>query len=117
MSAASGVWIGWPYSIVDQEAIMEGIAGDGAKTAYVAIELSKGSWMIGALLPNRDKPSIYRLSGGDTVGLLSRLERLRKLGVDRLVLCFEAGHDGFWLARFCSAMGSTSASLTPLPFK
>lgn len=92
---------------------MERIEGDGANTAYVAIELSKGSWMVGALLPDRDKPSIYRLSGGDTAGLLSRLERLRHLGASRLVLCFEAGHDGFWLARFLLRHGIDVRVLDP----
>ena len=92
---------------------MEGIESDGAKTAYVAIELSKGSWLVGAMLPDRDKPSIYRLSGGDTVGLLSRLERLRHLGADRLVLCFEAGHDGFWLARLLLRYGVDVRVLDP----
>ena len=46
---------------------MERLDGDTAKTAYLAMELSKRSWLVGALLPNRDKPSIYRLSGGVTL--------------------------------------------------
>lgn len=100
MRAASGMTIGWPYSILDQEAAMERIDGDAAKTAYVAMELSQGRCVVGTMLPDRDKQSIYRSSGGDTAGLLSRLERLGHLGAERLVLCFEAGHDGFWLARF-----------------
>lgn len=92
---------------------MERIDGGTAKTAYVAIELSKGSWLVRALLPDRDKPSIYRLSGGDTAGLLSRLERLRHLAANRLVLCFEAGHDGFWLARFLLCHGIDVRVLDP----
>ena len=86
---------------------------EGAKTAYVAIELSKGNWMIGAMLPDRDKPRIYRLQGGDTAGLLSRLEKLRHRGVDRLILCFEAGHDGFCLARFLLRRGIDIRVLDP----
>lgn len=113
MRAASGVAIDWPHSIVDQEAAMERIDGDTANTAYVTIDLSKGSWLVGALLPDRDKPSIFRLSGGDAAGLLSRLERLRHLGANRLVLCFEAGHDGFWLARFLLRHGIVGYSQLP----
>lgn len=92
---------------------MEGIDGAEAKNAYVTIKLSKGSWMVGAILPDREKPSIYRLSGGDTVGLLSRMERLRHLGADRLVLCFEAGHDGLWLVRFLLRRGIDVRVLDP----
>jgi transposase len=45
--------------------------------------------------------------------LLSRLERLRHLGADRLVLCFEAGHDGFWLARLLLRYGVDVRVLDP----
>lgn len=70
---------------------------------FVAIELSKRSWVIGVANPDRDKPSIYRLTGGDTSGLLGRLRRTSS--VEDMVLWLEAGHDGFWLARFLQAEG------------
>ena len=84
---------------------------DTKTSIYVAIELSKRSWVIGIAHPDRDKPSIHRLAGGDTRGLLGRLARTR--GGERTVVCFEAGHDGFWLARFLQAEGFDVRVLDP----
>ena len=78
---------------------------------FVAIELSKRSWVIGIAKPDRDKPSIYRLTGGDKLGLLARLRRTSD--AKDMVLCFEAGHDGFWLARFLQAEGYDVRVLDP----
>ena len=78
---------------------------------FVVIELSKRSWVIGVATPDRDKPSIYRLTGGDTLGLLARLRRTSD--AKDMVLCFEAGHDGFWLARFLQAEGYGVRVLDP----
>ncbi|EAV40209.1 transposase [Stappia aggregata IAM 12614] len=84
---------------------------DANSTAYVAIELSKRSWIVGIAHPDRDKPSIHRLSGGDTKGLLRRLAATHSSG--RMIICFEAGHDGFWLARFLIAQGFDVRVLDP----
>lgn len=78
---------------------------------FVAIELSKRSWVIGVARHDRDKPSIYRLTGGDTPGLLTRLRRTSD--AKDMVLCFEAGHDEFWLARFLQAEGYDVRVLDP----
>jgi transposase len=73
---------------------------------YVALELSRSKWLVGALLPGRDKVATIRVTGGDTDGLLHALNRLVAKAADlgyldaRLHVCFEAGYDGFWLARF-----------------
>ena len=34
-------------------------------TVYAAIELSKKSWVLGIARPDRDRPSIHRVAGGD----------------------------------------------------
>src|SRR6266511_1491699 len=80
-------------------------------TIYIAIELSQSKWVIGAHTPLADKISIYRLSGGDTQGLLALIARLREK-VERLmghppdvVSCYEAGYDGFWLHRVLEMHG------------
>lgn len=66
-------------------------------TIYAAIELSKKSWVVAILRPNRDQPSIHRVKGGDVSGLIVKLRGAAAHG-PRLLVCYEAGYDGFWLA-------------------
>ena len=74
-------------------------------TLHAALELSKNSWLLAIQFPDRDKPSLYPLKGGDGDGLMAKLDAARNrlakvLGqAPKLVLCYEAGYDGFWLAR------------------
>jgi hypothetical protein len=57
------------------------------------------------------KVGLYRIDGGDTGRLVTLIEAKRahaekKLGrAMRVVCCYEAGHDGFWLHRFLLARG------------
>lgn len=67
-------------------------------TVYAAIELSKKSWVLSIARPDRDRPSIHRLAGGDLRELVARLRAASK-GGRRILVCYEAGYDGFWLAR------------------
>lgn len=79
---------------------------------FAAIELSMLSWVIGIAKLDRDKPSIHRLAGGDTSGFHARLRRASS--AEDMALCFESGHDGFWLARFLQAEGCDVRSLDPV---
>ncbi|WP_227272311.1 IS110 family transposase [Roseobacter weihaiensis] len=78
---------------------------------YVALELSRSKWLIGAILPGQEKLKTTTVAGGDTAALLQALDdirgRARALGPSnpRLRACFEAGYDGFWLARFLADRG------------
>lgn len=45
---------------------------------YVALELSRMKWLVGALLPERDRISTISVNGSDTDGLLDALNGLRK---------------------------------------
>ena len=80
-------------------------------TIYLAFELSKSRWLIARLLPGSSKISRFRLAGGDTAGLLQLLsaarEKAARLGFPRarIVSCYEAGYDGFWLHRWLQAHG------------
>jgi transposase len=88
-------------------------------TIYVAIELSASSWLVAARLPGIKKVRIYRLDGGDTIGLLKIIADLRsqtstKLGMTvDLACCFEAGRDGFWLHRLLTANNIAAYVLEP----
>jgi transposase len=81
-------------------------------TVYAAIELSKKSWVVGVAHPDRDRPSIHRFAGGD---LSSVVARLRKAAGDerRILVCYEAGYDGFWVARSLTRLGIDCRVLDP----
>ena len=80
-------------------------------TLFVALELSRSTWLVAMHSPIADKISQHRLEGGDTEGLLALITRKRaqaaeKLGRPvRVACCFEAGYDGFWLHRWLCARG------------
>lgn len=82
------------------------------QTLYAAIELSKKSWVLSVAHPDRTKPSIYRLAGGDFEALVARL-RAAAGAVVRIVVCYEAGYDGFWLARRLGGAGIECRVLDP----
>src|SRR5262245_43786284 len=78
-------------------------------TIYVALELSKHRWLVGIHTPLADKVSRYSVPGGDSGALLDRIGRVREQVERRLerplriVCCYEAGDDGFWLHRLLCA--------------
>jgi transposase len=83
-------------------------------TIFVAIELSQKTWLVTLHSPDRERMSRHKIDGGDHGELLALIERIRarvaeKLGsVPRVVSCYEAGYDGFWLHRRLEAAGITN---------
>jgi transposase len=82
------------------------------ETVYAAIELSKKTWVLGIATPDRDRPSIHRTSGGNIAELVSRLRAAAKNN-RRILVCYEAGYDGFWLARALAKIGIECRVLDP----
>jgi transposase len=86
---------------------------------FVAMELSKSTWVLAAQASPSGKTSSHRLDGGDVDGLLSLLRRLaaREQGATgetaQVVLGYEAGYDGFWLHRRLMAEGITCWVMDP----
>src|ERR1700754_3389414 len=80
-------------------------------TIFVAIELSRKKWLITVHSPDLGRMSRYKVDGGDHAGLLALIAKIRaraaqKLGSEpRVVSCYEAGYDGFWLHRLLVAAG------------
>jgi len=76
-----------------------------------ALELSKNTWLLGIQFPDRPQPSLYPIRGGNTEDLIAKLtaarDRCAKISgrAPSIVLCYEAGYDAFWLARFLKARG------------
>jgi transposase len=82
------------------------------KTVYASIELSKKSWVLGIAVPDRDRPSIHRITGGKLTELVAKL-RAAAGDDDRILVCYEAGYDGFWLARALAKLGIECRVLDP----
>ena len=80
-----------------------------ANTLHCALELSKKSWLLAIQFPNREQPSLYPIEGGDAEKLMAKLAAARDCwakvsgAVPVITLCYEVGHDAFWLARFLKA--------------
>src|SRR5215813_12787111 len=72
--------------------------------------LGKESWLVAGIIPGVERQPLKKLPAGEN-GLLKLLERWRaeaeKAGhkIDRIAVAFEAGRDGFWLARWLRARG------------
>jgi transposase len=94
------------------------VAGDVA-TVYVAVELSGKEWLTGLQSPRQEQRSRHKLATADAAGLWSLIEReraaLQRAGWRevRVVTCYEAGRDGFWLHRFLVARGAESYVVDP----
>jgi len=88
-------------------------------TIFVAIELSQRSWLVTIHSPDRGRFSHHRVGGGDHVGLLALIERVRERAArvvgtrPAVVSCYEAGYDGFWLHRLLIAAGIANHVFDP----
>ncbi len=77
-----------------------------SNTLYVAIEISGKSWVVGVKSPASEKIGLHSLEPADLEGLRVLLEHQRAkaervLGRDvRVLCCYEAGYEGFWLERW-----------------
>lgn len=89
---------------------------------YAAIELSKSTWLVAVLSPGSDRVKLRQVRGGDTAALVGMLEstQANAAAVDgrptEIVVCFEAGYDGFWLARFLQKRGIRTSVLDSTSF-
>ncbi len=77
-------------------------------TLVAVIELSLSSWLIAGVVPGVTRQPLKKL-GPDEAELLRLLRRWRDEAVrngatiERIVVAYEAGRDGFWLARWLRA--------------
>ena len=83
---------------------------DQATTLIAVIELSLSSWLIAGMIPGFERQPLKKMAP-DEAGLLRLLERWREEAVtagsaiNRVSVAFEAGRDGFWLARWLRTRG------------
>lgn len=94
------------------------VAFDQNSTLVVVVEMSQASWLVGGLLPGVGRQPLKKLEP-DGEALLRLIERWRseaaKAGraVERVALAYEAGRDGFWLARWLRARGIEASVIHP----
>ena len=86
-------------------------AFDQASTLVLVLELSGKSWRVGASAPGVSRRPMRNLAAGGVGAVLEAIERWKgeasKAGcqVERVVAGYEAGLDGFWIARALMAHG------------
>src|SRR5450755_3091258 len=86
------------------------IAFDQHRTLIAVVELSLSSWLVGSIVPGIQRDPLKKLVP-DEEALHHLLNRWRdeaiKAGhtITRIAVAFEAGRDGFWLARWLRARG------------
>lgn len=84
------------------------LALEQESTLIAVIELSQSSWLVAGIVPGLDRHPLKKL-GADEDALLRLLQRWRDKAVtagctiNRIAVAFEAGRDGFWLARWLRA--------------
>src|ERR1700704_6461148 len=79
-------------------------------TLIAVIEMSLSSWLVAGIVPGVERQPLKKLAV-DESALLKLLNRWReeaeKTGrrIERIAVAFEAGRDGFWLARWLRVRG------------
>ena len=94
------------------------VALDQNSTIIAVVEMSQSSWLVGGILPGIERQPRKKLEPSPE-RLLAVLHRWRdeaiKAGrnITRIALAFEAGRDGFWLARWLEARGVEAHVIHP----
>ena len=82
------------------------------QTLMVAMELGETGWLLGFASAYGQKPLRRKIGSRDRRALMREIERAKAvLGLEpgvRVVSCYEAGRDGFWLHRFLKSEGVES---------
>ncbi len=94
------------------------VAFDQHSTLVAVVELSLKSWLVAGLVPGLTRQPLKKL-GADEEALVALVDRWRAEAVkggqriERIVVGFEAGRDGFWLARFLRERGIEAYVIHP----
>jgi hypothetical protein len=85
-------------------------AFDPISTLVMVVEMSKARWLVSGAVPGVERQPLKKLEP-DATALLRLIERWRSEAmragrpINRIALAYEAGRDGFWLARWLIARG------------
>lgn len=87
-------------------------------TVIAVIEMSQSSWLVAGIVPGLERHPLKKLEP-DAVATLRLLHRWRNEAamaghnVTRIAVAYEAGRDGFWLARWLRAHGVDAYVIHP----
>jgi transposase len=89
----------------------------GDRTLIAVIEMSQLSWVVAGILPGIEREPLKKLAvdEGELLKLLNRWRQeseKARCRIERIAVAFEAGRDGFWLARCCGRTTSRPMSFT-----
>lgn len=91
---------------------------DQDSTLIVVIELSQSNWLVGAMVPGLAREPLKKLSPAPEL-LEQQIHRWQAEAeqagrtIKRIAVAFEAGRDGFWLARWLRARGIEAHVIHP----
>jgi transposase len=91
---------------------------DQDSTLIAVIEISQSSWLVAGIVPGVNRQPLKKLAA-DEAALLQLLHRWRteatKAGhvIGRVAVAYEAGRDGFWLARWLRGRGVEAHVIHP----
>ena len=91
---------------------------DQDSTLIAVIEMSQSTWLVAGIVPGINRQPLKKLAA-DEAALLQLLYRWRdeaaKAGhtIERIAVAYEAGRDGFWLARWLRGRGIEAHVIHP----
>src|SRR6185503_19929107 len=94
------------------------LASDQNSTVIAVVEMSRSNWLVAGVIPGVDRQPLKKLEP-DEEDLLHLLRRWQdeatRAGrtISRMAVAFEAGRDGFWLARWLRARGIEACVIHP----
>lgn len=84
---------------------------------FMALELSAAKWKVGTTVGFGQKPRERSVDAADLEALSEEIEKAkRRFGLPsdvRVVSCYEAGRDGFWIHRWLKAQGIENVVMDP----
>jgi transposase len=87
-------------------------------TLVAVIEMSHSSWLVAGLIPGVERHALKKIEP-DEAALLALLRRWREEAIKtgrtirRVAIAYEAGRDGFWLARWLRSQGTEAHVIHP----
>jgi transposase len=94
------------------------VAFEQNSTLVAVVELSLNSWLVAGLVPGLNRQPLKKVDTRQE-GLLALVHRWRDeairagRAIERMVVAFEAGRDGLWLARWLRARGIEAYVIHP----
>ena len=91
---------------------------DQDSTLIAVIEMSRSTWLVAGIVPGINRQPLKKLAADETA-LLQLLCRWRDEAtqagrtIDRIAVAYEAGRDGFWLARWLRGRGIEAYVIHP----